>query len=202
MTRKFALILSVLFHPLLMPTAGMIILLYSGSYFSNFSPSAKRMLILLFSSGTMIMPALMIALIYMRGMTGDLQLTDQKDRTTPLAITLIFYILTFFIYLRIPVYRFMHSFMLASVLSVLVSLLINFRWKVSLHMVGLGGILAFILIISIFQHINLLPYLILTIFITGLTASSRLYLYAHSPGQVYSGLLIGFIIMAGCLSLY
>jgi hypothetical protein len=148
------------------------------------------------------MPALMITLIYMRGMISDLQMRDQRDRMAPLAITLIFYILTFFIFLRIPVYRFMHSFMLGALLSVLFTLIISLKWKISIHMIGLGGITSFIIMISIFQHIDLLPFFILAILASGFAGSARLYLDAHTPGQVYSGYLIGLIVMAGCLTLF
>jgi len=202
MARKIALGLSVLLHPLLIPTAGIIILLYSGSYISSISVSAKKMLILLFASGTLLIPAMMILLFYMRGLISDLHLVSFKERTTPLAITLIFYILTFFLFLKIPVYRFMHGFMLGSALSVLFTLLINFKWKISIHMIGMGGLTSFILMISVLQNINLFTFLVLTILASGLTGSSRLYLKAHTSGQVYSGYLLGFMVMGGCLLFY
>ena len=154
MTRKIALGFSILLHPLLMPTTGIAIILFSGSYLSNFPPAAKKLLIMLFSSGTLLLPLLMIPIFYMRGIVTDLQMHEKKQRIAPLAITLIFYLLTFFLFLRVPVYRFMHSFMLGSVLLVFITLIINYRWKISIHMVGLGGICAFILMISILQNIN------------------------------------------------
>jgi hypothetical protein len=202
MTKKIALFFSILLHPLLMPTLAIIIILYSGSYLSNIPVTAKKLLIILFISGTFLLPLLMIPLIYMRGIITDLQLSERKQRTVPLTVTLIFYLLTFFLFLRIPVYRFMHSFMLASVISVFITLIVNYRWKISIHMVGLGGLSAFLIAVSILLNINLFPYLILTILASGITGSSRLYLQAHSPKEIYSGYLLGGLVMTGCLMIF
>lgn len=202
MSRKIAWGFSILFHPLLMPTLGIAILLFSGSFISNIPPTAKKLLILLFGSGTLLLPALMIPLIYMRGMITNIQLNEKNQRITPLAITLIFYLLTFFLFLRIPVYRFMHSFMLASVLSVFITLLITYRWKISIHMVGLGGLSAFLLVISVLQSLNLFTFLLMTILASGIAGTSRIYLQVHTAKEVFTGYLVGGIVMTGCLLLF
>jgi hypothetical protein len=199
MSKKIALGFSILLHPLLMPTIGMAILLFSGSYISNIPLTAKKLLILLVSSGTFLLPALMLPLIYMRGMITDIQMTEKRQRTIPLAITLIFYLLTFFLFMRIPVYRFMHSFILGSVISVFITLVISHRWKISIHMVGLGGLSAFLLVISLLLKINLFPYFMITILASGIAGSSRLYLQIHTAEEVYSGYFIGGLVMMGCL---
>jgi hypothetical protein len=202
MNKKIALGFSILFHPLLMPTIGIAILLFSGSYISTIPLSAKKLLILLFSSGTFLLPALMMSLFYMQGTITDIQMAGKRQRITPLAITLIFYLLTFFLFLRIPVYRFMHSFMLSSVLAVIIILIVNYRWKISIHMVGLGGLSAFLLAISLIHGINLLPFLMIAILASGIVGTSRLYLQVHTTGEVYSGYLVGALVMVGCLLLF
>ena len=202
MTRKIALGFSILLHPLLMPTTGIAIILFSGSYLSNFPPEAKKLLILLFTSGTLLLPLLMIPIFYMRGIITDFQMLEKKQRIAPLTISLIFYLLTFFLFLRVPVYRFMHSFMLGSALLVFLTLLINNYWKISIHMIGLGGLSSFLFVISVQQNINLFPYLILTTLASGIAGTSRLYLQVHTPAEVYSGYLLGGLVMMGCLAIF
>jgi hypothetical protein len=202
MTKKIALGFSLLLHPLLMPTIGIFILLFSGSYVSNIPYVAKKLLILLFISGTLIFPLLMIPFFYLRGIITDLNMSNHKERIAPLTVTFIFYLLTFILFLRIPVYRFMHSFMFGSVMVVFVTLVISYYWKISIHTIGLGGLTSFFLLISIFQHINLLPYLTLAILASGIAGSSRLYLQAHTIWQIVMGYILGGFVMSLCLILY
>jgi hypothetical protein len=108
MPKKIALVLSVLLHPLFIPTIGILMILNSGTYLANIPLSAQRTLIGIFAAGTLILPALMIPIIHYRGLVYGLQFINHRDRTTPLAITLIFYILTFYLFLQIPIYRIIH----------------------------------------------------------------------------------------------
>jgi hypothetical protein len=86
--------------------------------------------------------------------------------------------------------------MLGCILALLGTLLISFRWKISIHMIGLGGLSAFLLLMSYLQDVNLLYYLVSTLLASGLAASSRLFLNAHTPEQIYSGYFLGFLLMA------
>jgi len=190
---------SFLLHPLLMPTIGILILMYSNSYIAFIPESAKKMIIILTAVGTFLLPALMIPIFMLRGMVTEIQMDDRRERLFPLAITLIFYILTFVLFIRIPVYRLIHAFMLGTLLSLLAGFLITFKWKISTHMIGLGGLTAFILIVSLHLNIYMLPHLILVILASGIAGASRLYLNAHNATQVCVGFITGFVVMAGSL---
>ncbi len=199
MLKKTALAFTVLLHPLFMPLAGILILLFSGSYVALLPLAARKLIILLFVSGTLLLPALMIPLAYFR---GDVLLQKQNERNIPLTLTLIFYLLTYFLFRKVPVYGFMHSFMLGALVSVFMALVINLRWKISLHMIGLGGLTAFLLMITLTRQINLFPWLLLSVLASGIAGTSRLYLEAHSPAQIYSGFILGSLSMAASMFLY
>jgi hypothetical protein len=202
MIKKIATGFSIVFHPLLMPTIGVLILLFSGSYISYIPFNLKRPIIFLIFSGTCLFPAIMIPFIYMRGMITDLQMKNHYERILPISLTLISYMVIFFLFLSIPAYHFLHGFVLGSLLEVLFALLINYRWKISIHMMGLGGITAFLLVTSMIQHLNLLPYVVMAILASGIVASSRLILGAHTEQEVYAGFLTGMTIMGGCLLIF
>jgi len=193
MYRKTAIALSVLLHPLVMPLAGLSILFFSGSYVSFLPIEAKKLILILFASGTLILPALMIPLIYFR---GTLMMEKQNERNIPLALTFIFYLLTYILFLKVPVYNFLHNFMLGALLSVLASLIINLRWKISIHMIGLGGITAFLLISAFTRQINVMPWILVSILASGIAGTARLYLNSHTPGQIYMGYFAGILIMS------
>ena len=69
-------------------------------------------------------------------------------------------------------------------------------------MTGLGGLTAFIFITSMYMEVNLLLFLILSIAASGIAASSRLHLSAHTPAEVVAGFVMGSTVMTGCLILY
>ena len=202
MQKKAATFFSYLFHPLIMPTLGIMILMFSGSY-SDFIPlQARRMLIMLAALGTFALPALMIPVFILRGSISSATIGERRERLFPLAVTFVFYLLTFLLFMRIPVYRFIHAFMLGTLLSVAMALLVTMRWKISTHLIGLGGLTALIIFISLFMDINLLLDFTGLILIAGVTASSRVYLEAHDQAQVYTGYFAGFVVMLVTLMVY
>jgi membrane-associated phospholipid phosphatase len=74
-----------------------------------------------------------------------------------------------------------------------ITLIVNLKWKISAHMIGLGGVTGAITAISQKFSIDLLFVLLLLIFISGIVGWARLYLYAHKPSQVYTGFVVGFL---------
>jgi hypothetical protein len=196
MLKKTALFFSFVFHPLFMPVLGILILFHTGSYVSLLPLAARKMIILLFVTGTIILPALMIPLTILR---KDFLMHSQNERNIPLTLTLIFYLLTYFLFLKVPVYQFMHNFMGGACLTVFMALFINFFWKISLHMIGLGGLTAFLIMITMTRQINLLPWMMISVFASGIVGTSRLYLNEHSPAQIYVGYFVGFASMTICM---
>jgi membrane-associated phospholipid phosphatase len=73
---------------------------------------------------------------------------------------------------------------------------INFRWKISLHSVGAGALIALVIILSLKMFTPLVWYLISAVIAGGLILSSRLKLNFHNPQQVWYGFFIGIIGLA------
>jgi len=81
--------------------------------------------------------------------------------------------------------------------SVLLTAFISLFWKISAHAISLGAsIMIFILIDTVIPNEDLLYAIITTVFISGLTLSSRLYLNAHNSSQTYVGFLLGMLVSA------
>jgi len=85
--------------------------------------------------------------------------------------------------------------MLGASLTVAACLIISYWWKISIHLVGIGGLIGFLIAFSLRLYTDVLLSLIIAILIAGMLASARLYSKAHKPLQVYSGFLLGFVIM-------
>ena len=84
------------------------------------------------------------------------------------------------------------EFLGAIFIILIASILSNF-WKISLHMLGIGGILGVFIAIHILQQ-NISAFIILFLFLSGLLAYSRLNEKAHNKPQIYIGFLIGLLI--------
>ena len=84
---------------------------------------------------------------------------------------------------------------LGATTSVFLVFLIYFllNWKVSAHMAGMGGIIGAIIAFSIKLSVNMVLALMIFILIAGLVGFARLKLNAHTPGQIYTGFMIGLL---------
>ena len=63
-------------------------------------------------------------------------------------------------------------------------------WKISLHLIGIGGVLGVFLALQIIKG-GLLNLIVALILVSGILAFARLKEKAHSPAQVYAGFLLG-----------
>ncbi len=72
-------------------------------------------------------------------------------------------------------------------------LLLFLNFKSSLHLMGMGSLFMYLTCLSVHFEINITLALSILILMTGLVASSRLYLKAHSKPELLIGFLVGAI---------
>ena len=190
--RPFSTILSTLFHPLLMVTYGITFALM-GTFLALYP---LRMKLLIWGSAflsTAVLPGLFIYLLTRTGAASDLELTKRKERALPYLIVISSVALCLYF-----LYRMMMPFWLIAILmgicvALLIALCINFFWKISAHMIGIGGLLGGLMGVARIHLIN--PYLlfIAVLLIAGLLGTSRIFLKRHTPLQVYAGFSLGFM---------
>ena len=195
MNSPLAKTLTILFHPLFMPLLGVVFIFYSGSYVSFLPGDVKRIIILVVAANTMGLPLLMMPLFVQFGVIKNFAMESSRERVLPLAFTLIPYVLSVYFLIKLPIPFVIASFMLGASVIVASCLIISYWWKISMHLIGIGGIVGLIVAFSIRLYTNVLPYLLVAIIIAGLLASARLYAKAHKPAQVYSAFILGFLIM-------
>lgn len=193
--RRAAHIISFLFHPLLMPLIGFLIINHSGTYVASLDYRLQRFISTVFFGLTFVLPLTFIPLYYYTRLIRSLKMPDKRDRIIPFFITLIFYLIAYLLIQQTQVSRVYHNFMLASCLTLFLVFVISFFWKISVHLAGLGGIVALIFCLSVLLETDLMSWLIISILAAGVTAYARLRLRAHDPLQVYAGFLLGF----GCM---
>lgn len=202
MERRIAQIISVLLHPLLMPAFGMLIMFNSGTYVSLLSFEAKKILLLMIVTGTFLLPASIIPFMIYRKMITDVSLSVREERFLPMALTLLLFMLTFFLIYRLPVNRMIHAYLLAVNISLLLSILINTIQKISTHMVGLGGLTGLVLALILLFGVPMQSFFILVVAATGLAGFARLKLAAHKSRELLSGFTLGLLVVMLVLLFY
>lgn len=195
MNKKLAKIISILFHPMLMPLLGIIFIFYSGSYISFLPDNVKRIIILVIAANTLGLPLMIMPLFVQFGVVKNLAMESNRERLLPLAFTLVPYILSVYFLAKLPIPVVIPVYMLGASLIIASCLIITYWWKISIHMIGIGGLIGFIIAFSIRMFTDVLPYLFLSILVASLLASARMQTKSHNPIQVYSGFTLGFLIM-------
>ncbi|MFL5764513.1 MAG: phosphatase PAP2 family protein [Bacteroidia bacterium] len=194
METRFAKIISLLLHPLLMPTYGFALLFFTDNYIGNFTEQNYKYLILLVTFFfTFVLPALNAVILLKLNRISSLEMDDPRERVVPYGSTALYYFTLFYLFWRNQFPSIFQILILGAGLSILLSLFINFRWKISAHSVGIGGIAGAVLGIMYRMQIDLELIFICVILAAGLIGYARLKLAAHGPSQVYSGFILGFI---------
>jgi hypothetical protein len=189
---KPAKIISIIFHPLLMPVYGMVIIFSAPTLFGYLPFNVKKLLFLIILVNNVLLPLSLMPFFIHRKIISSWALSERKERNIPLIITALLYVTTSYIISRFPIPLFLKSFIFATAFLSLLVTLINFWWKISLHSVGAGALIGIVLLLSVKMLTPLEWYLIPVVLIAGLVLSARLRLNQHSPGQVWIGVLTGF----------
>jgi ABC-type nickel/cobalt efflux system permease component RcnA len=70
-------------------------------------------------------------------------------------------------------------------------ILLFLKFKTSMHLLGMGSVLMFMIGLSIHFEVNITLAISIFTLCTGLVATSRLYLQAHSKAELLIGFLVG-----------
>lgn len=189
---KLAKTISIVFHPLLMPVYGMMIIFLSPTLLGYLPFNVKKLLIFIMLINNVLLPISLLPFFIQRRIISSWTLSERKERTLPLIIITLLYSVTSYIIFRYPMPVFFKSFIFATVFLSVIVTLINLWWKISLHSVGVGALIGLVITLSYKMLTPLDWYLISAVLAGGLVLSSRLKLNLHSPKQVWLGLATGF----------
>lgn len=192
-------IISFLFHPMLMATIGMYLILNTGPLSSILGVEGKRLVYLIVFFSTAVLPVSLLPLFYQFGVIKSFQMESSRERVVPVMVTAFFYFLGYLLLKRLGVGGLIAEFMLATIIATIGAGIMSYFWKISMHSIGLGGLAGALYAMSIHYSVDLSWVLVLIFLVAGLVGSARLYLGAHKPSQVYAGFLWGFLIVLGTL---
>jgi hypothetical protein len=189
-------LVSAVFHPLFMPSIAMIILFSIPSYVAfSVSAQAQRLIIVIIFINTCIAPLLAIFFLKRIGLISNVMLDERVDRIYPVLITVLFYLFTWYLFRQANLPSLMVYFIVSATILTLIGFVITFYWKISIHMMSVGGFTGFLIAVSMALRYDIPLLIIATILISGLLGTARIKLNAHNPPQVYAGYITGVLVM-------
>lgn len=191
--RKLSQIISVVSHPILLPTWMFLIFISSGICKASLI-RGDVCLAVIFGT-TFILPTISLLVMKRFKLIDSLTMDKREDRFIPLLVMVISLYTTtrfFNVINELALYNF---YLISNIFLCVVVFWINLWWKISMHGVGWGASVALLFILSTISAKLFLPYLIISILLSGIVGYARLYLKSHSASQIYTGFAVGFILV-------
>lgn len=191
--RKIANTLSWVLHPFLLPVYLMAVLL-TMTTFAHYSTQVKFYLMWVVALYAIVIPFLMLGVLHSLGRISSFKVDNRRERWLPLAVGIVCYVLCAITFAKIPSAIFLRKFMVAAACCEAMCLVVSLWWKISLHLTGMGAVVALLVVMNIVGVGNMLIPLMVAILAAGALASARLYLGCHNGAQVLAGFCGGFVV--------
>ena len=192
--RFFAHLFSYLFHPLFISLYATYYLVFiHPGYFDGINDKGKLWILLRVANNMVFFPMVAVLLLKGVGFIDSIFLKTQKERIIPYIISNIFFFWMYLVFRNQPeVSSILTAFVFSVFISSSAALLANIYFKISMHAIGVGGLLGLMLVILFTNPSSpvTLP-LVITLLITGIVCTSRMIVGNHSQKDIYGGLLCG-----------
>ena len=197
--KVLAFAVSILFHPLLLPLYVLFITFNTGTVFTYIPAYTQNMSYLLTLLGVTLIPLLCLPLLKWLGLIEGYRLVQKQDRVFPVLVTIVGAFIVFYFSRNLPYSNIVRQFYLIMVIMLSGFMIVTIRWKISMHMTAIGGLCGFLLVWGMNYQGDVRNAFILFLLLSGILATSRLYLKKHTPLQVYLGFLFGLFFVFGIL---
>jgi hypothetical protein len=117
----------------------------------------------------------------------------REERILPYVTNLVLLLISAFLIYKLQLHHVFFQMTLGAAAAVSVAIVVNIKWKISIHMIGIGCLIGTFFGLSTFLLIDLRMLIIFFLLIAGLLGVARVTLGAHRPSQVYTGFLVGFL---------
>jgi hypothetical protein len=190
--RMAAHFFSYVFHPLFIPAYVTAFMLYvHPSCFAGLSPGEKARSMASISFNTILFPGITVLLLKGLNFIQSIFLRTQKDRIIPYIASGTFYFWAFWVLKNQQYPPLMIGFMLGVFINAYAALLVNIYMKISMHAMGMGGVLGIFLMVIKTNTILMTWPLAAALLITGFVCTARMVVSNHTSKEIYLGLLLG-----------
>lgn len=198
---QFFKFISYVFHPLLFSFVGSFLFLLLTP--KHIAKRQEYIILIVIFISTYILPIFLLTLLKKMDLIKNYHLNTIEERKFPI---IFFIILSFMIgkmLLNIQIVDLLaYSFFGIALALLFTYLLFKTKIKTSLHTLGMGGLIGFVIIMSIEYQLNFNIIIAILFILTGLIAVSRLKLKAHLAKEVYIGFILGILTQLSSYLLY
>lgn len=190
--KKTLPLFSYLFHPIFVSVFA--VLLYFFTVIPYFEYTVFYVLFIQIMIITVLVPVTFYYLLMSLNLVDSIMLEKSAQRKIPLIIHAI--LLVILIKKSVLAERFfeLNLFFIASFLStILAFIMVLFKQKASLHMVGIVGLTAFAICLSYTFQIRMVGLIVGLLMISGIVGTSRIYMKAHTNKELLLGAVIGLL---------
>ena len=181
---------SALLSPLLMPTYGMIVSLWLSNLLVLTLPTKLTVILTVFLI-TAVLPAILFLLLKYLKIIETTSLNGRKERLFPYLIIIVCYVASAIYLFSINAPEWLWMFMFGGGCAAVVSMLVNFKWKISAHMASSGMMVGGLLSYSFIFRFNPVGWLCFFILLAGMLGSARIIVRQHTLGEVCGGFFVG-----------
>lgn len=189
---RFSNIISIIFHPLMMPSYTLLLIFNINMYFTSILPNnAKLLLLIMMLTSTIFIPFIIFSVFRRKKIIESFHMHTKEERNYPFLVICIIYFLMYMLISQTQIPAIYSIFLIGATALSLLLLLINFRFKISAHTAGIGGVTGLFIGLAYRLNLDLMILIIILIGCSGLVGFSRLKLNSHKPSEVYLGFLAG-----------
>ena len=192
---RLAKFISIVGHPLFMPVYAMVLIFEFNPYINLQVRNSIQVIVLsILSIFTIFLPLISAIFLKKFGVIKSIYMKTAEERKWPFLLSVLWYYIAFTLLTTIALPISLYLLMIGAISVILIAHFITLRWKISIHMLGIGGVIGGMIGLSQrfqFDHF----YLILILFfVAGLIGYARLKTKSHTYRQVYAGFILGVIV--------
>jgi len=188
-------ILSFALHPLIIPTLVTAVLLFRPDLYLIVLPNALMLwFTLIVFVFTCAFPVLGILILNRFSPSHSTDISHRTERIIPLLIAGASFVALLFSMRENNIPPLFMFLLYAATFVLLAGLLIHIFYKISLYTLGWSALAAILISLSLRIGIPLLPYIIISVIISGFVGYIELKQNAHNQTQVYLGYVAGVLV--------
>jgi len=199
---KLTQLISIILHPIFMPLLALhLTLLFLPLLTFTLSQSLLLIYsILIFS--TIVLPLASIFWLMRKEQVSSLEMSNHKERSLPLFKTFIWMSFGYYLLQNLLLYTpILKAELLGAIIIILLAAIISKFWKISLHLLGIGGVVGVFIALQIIYG-DFLYLIVFFILLSGLLGVARIKQKAHNYAQVYAGFIVGLSVELITLLIY
>lgn len=183
--------ISIILHPIFMPILAFYLSLKQVPSIGLAITNNQNYIYLVLFISTVILPLISIFFLIKIGKVSSIEISNHKERSVPLFKTALFmgigcYILENTLVLA-PIIK---AELIGAISIILTASIISKYWKISLHLLGIGGVVGVLIALEVIYG-NLQHLIIIFTILSVILAMARIKEKAHNYPQLYIGFFLG-----------